>query len=71
MTLLIAMVSDGIGKNNSIACILQETTSMFATSPVVAAATIAWIELACMVSSHFSQSIPYKASASTLLFPDL
>ena len=40
------MVSDGTGKNDSIACILHETASMFATSPAMAAATIALIESA-------------------------
>ena len=41
MALLIAMVSDGIGRNDSIACTLHETTSIFVTSPAIAAATIA------------------------------
>ena len=41
MALLIAMVSCEIGTNDSIACTLQETASVFATSPAIAAATIA------------------------------
>ena len=41
MALLIAMVSDEIGRNDSIACTIHETVSIFATSPVTAAATIA------------------------------
>ena len=38
---------------------------------VIAAATIAWLELAWIVSSHFFQFILNKASASTLLLQDL
>ena len=41
LALLIAMLSDEIERSDSIACILHETASIFATSPVIAAATIA------------------------------
>ena len=41
MALLIAMVSDGIGRSDSIVCTLHETTSVFAISLAIAAATIA------------------------------
>ena len=38
---LIAMVSDGTRRNDSIACTLHDTTSIFATYPEIAAVTIA------------------------------
>ena len=69
--LRIDMLSDEIRRNDSITCILHETVSIFATFPMIAAATIAWIELAWIVSSQLSQIILDNAPASTLLFPDL
>ena len=46
MALLIATSSDWIGRNDSIACTLHEIDPIFAKSPAIAAATIAWIESA-------------------------
>ena len=44
MPLLIAMVSDGTGRNDSIAYTLHDTASIFATYLMIAAVTIAWID---------------------------
>ena len=71
MALLIAVISDGIGRNDSTACILHEIASISAKLPTIAGATTAWIDSTTTVSSHFSQSILDNASVSALLFPDL
>ena len=46
MALLIAAGLYWIGRNDLIVCTLHKIDSIFAKSPAIAAATIAWIEYA-------------------------